>query len=142
MTEEEKPIFEKYFLINSSKSKYLALFKFLFLIAILIELILLPYTVCYGIDYVYITYTSNVEYTIDIIWVINIILTFFVSLENDGVVINKPKSIMVAYLKDNFFFDLCSTMPTLGILIWKEHLCYWAKFLRLKRITTLKKLID
>jgi hypothetical protein len=46
-----------------------------------------------------------------------------------------------AYAKDDLFFDLVSTLPTIAILLRKELDCYWFKFLRLKRIGTMKRYV-
>ena len=45
------------------------MFQFIMLLAIIIELLLLPFTVCYGIPKVF-NFTSYAEYAIDILWLI------------------------------------------------------------------------
>ncbi len=65
--EETKTVFEKYFLIILSKSRYLPIFQFILLLAIIAEFCLLPVTVCYGIPKVF-ALTSYAEYAIDILW--------------------------------------------------------------------------
>lgn len=57
-------------------------------------------------------------------------------------IITDPGKIAKAYARDDFFFDLISTMPTIALLLLKELDCYWFKFLRLKRISTLKRYVN
>lgn len=64
------------------------------------------------------------------------------AFEEVGVVITDPKIIARAYAKDDLFCDLVSTLPTIALLLLNELDCYWFKFLRLKRISTVKRYIN
>ena len=80
---------------------------------------------------------------IDLVFVLNIFLTFFTSLVQDEKVDRELKHIAIAYLKDNFFFDLVSTLP--GFFISFNSWLYFFKFIRLKKFglmkTIMKKII-
>jgi len=70
-------------------------------------------------------------------------MTFFTSLVHDERVDRDLKRIAIAYLKDNFFFDLFSTLP--GFFVSYNSWLYFFKFIRLKKFglmkTMMKKII-
>ena len=70
-------------------------------------------------------------------------MTFFTSLVHDEKVDRNLKHIAIAYLKDNFFFDLVSTLP--GFFLPFNSWLYFFKFIRLRKYglmkTIMKKII-
>jgi len=56
-------------------------------------------------------HTQNIELAIDLLFVLNILINFCTSLVVDDRVDRDLKHIALAYVKDNFFFDLFSTIP-------------------------------
>ncbi len=94
------------------------------------QFLLFPFTVCFQID-VTIQITGIIELVIDIVFTLNIIMTFFTSLVHDDRVDRNLKHIAIAYLKENFAFDMISTLP--GFFVSLNSWLYFFKFIRLKK---------
>jgi hypothetical protein len=72
-----------------------------------------------------------IELVLDIVFLLNIFLTFFTSLVQDDRVDRDLKHIAIAYLKENFAFDIVSTLP--GFFVSFNSWLYFFKFIRLKK---------
>jgi hypothetical protein len=72
-----------------------------------------------------------IEFAIDIVFLMNIFMTFFTSLVHDDRVDRDLKHIAIAYLKENFVFDIVSTIP--GFFVSLNSWLYFFKVIRLKK---------
>lgn len=84
-----------------------------------------------------------IELVIDIVFALNILMTFCTSLVHDDRVDRDLKHIAIAYLKENFVFDLVSTVP--GFFVSFNSWLYFFKVIRLKKfglmMTIMKNII-
>ena len=107
---------------------------FLVFISTFYNLVYLPIFLAYNNIYCYtgnyITYENIIENFIDIIYYIDMIITFFVGYYNfDEILIRDYKSIAKNYFKSWFFIDLISAIPIKTILTIFNRKCYNVDFL-------------
>lgn len=75
---------ERNLIIKDPNSRLFFLWELVFLIAFLIEIVLVPYTSCSkDIDWILEENTKALEQVIDVIWIINITLSFLTPSEPD-----------------------------------------------------------
>ena len=81
---KKKNCCEQYFIMDpNKKNSLLPLWKLIFMIAIICEMALVPYTACLGIEKIYSDY-KRIELMIDLIWIMNILVTFCTATLRDG----------------------------------------------------------
>lgn len=102
-----------------------------------IEFFLVPYTSCNDPEELLET-TWTLEFIIDIIWFLNMILCFCTAFKRDTDLIMEPRAIACRYITDSFLFDLLSTMPTMCTYYYYPDL-YYFKFFRILRVGSAKK---
>lgn len=123
------------------------------MIAMITELALVPYTSCLGIEKLYVQY-ENIELCIDLIWVVNILITFCTATLRDGQLEKDFKIIAKRYLQGIFIFDLLSILPPIIIRVslahadeWDEEIrshmfsAYLLKLLRIAQVGNLSKIM-
>lgn len=95
---------------NSSRLYYL--WEIVFLVAFLISIVLVPYTSCRGneIEYILDRYTKELEIFIDIVWIMNITLSFLTPYEQDMGLSDRFVDIARNYMIPGFVFDVLSTL--------------------------------
>ena len=99
---------------DPSKSKLYFFWEILFLVAFLIEIVLVPYTSCSkNIEQILEEDTKTLEQIIDGIWIVNIVLSFLTPIEQELAYTDTFKEIACNYLKPGFVFDLLSTLTLL-----------------------------
>ena len=116
---------------DPSDSKAYLCWELLFLVALLMEGCLVPFTSCTDIQDV-LEVTVNYEWAIDIIWLINIVISFCTPFTRDVDRVNRCGEIAEKYLKGAFFFDLFSTLPCVVTLYGDDYIeyTYLCKILR------------
>ena len=118
---KKKNCCEQYFIIDpTKKNSLLPLWKLIFISAMIVEMALVPYTSCLGIEKIY-TENENLELLIDLIWLANIIITFCTAALRDGQLEKNFKVIAKRYLQGIFVFDILSMLPPIIIRISIEH---------------------
>ena len=140
--EVSQSFWQAYLVIDPLKSKFYPWWQFILLLTIQSQFLLFPFTVCFQID-VSLKTTADIELCIDILFMLNIIINFLTSLVSDDRVDRDLKRIAMVYVKDNFFFDLLSTLP--GFFLSLNSNLYFFKAIRLKKFgqmnTMMKKII-
>lgn len=129
---EGSGLFYNYILINPDKSRVLLVWEFFFFFACILELGLVPYTVCTDINEMLYKKDGTkdtfyyMEVIIDIMWLINIIITFMVAVKKDFGMEQKFSQIACNYCSKEFFFDVlsCATLVTM-YSVDKEYLYYF-----------------
>lgn len=113
---------------NSSRLYYL--WEIIFLVAFLISIVLVPYTSCRGneIEYILDRYTKELEIFIDVVWIINITLSFLTPYEQDMGLSDRFVDIARNYMVPGFVFDVLSTLTI--IFQYENQNLYYLKFLR------------
>ncbi len=81
--------------------------------AIVIELVLVPFTLCLKDMELALEHTRPVEVAIDVMFVIQLIMNFLLGYDHDGQPVKAFKSIAWRYIKSYFLLDVISTFPTL-----------------------------
>jgi len=117
----------------------------LFLVAFLVEIVLVPYTSCSkDIMNILEVHTKPLEQVIDGIWIINIVLCFLTPFEKELGVSDKFSDIAANYIKPGFIFDVLSTLTL--IFHYEHRWMYYLKFLRAyyfpRAMSILHKAID
>ena len=107
---------------------------FLVFISVFYNLVYLPIFLAYNNIYCYsgnyVTYENIIENFIDIIFYVDMIITFFVGFYNfDEILILDYKSIAKNYFKSWFFIDLISAIPIKTLLTIFNKKCYNEDFL-------------
>lgn len=104
------------------------LWNFLWLLVLLCECILVPYTVCLDKN-VILGHTRNIEIVIDFLWILHMFFTVTTSYYSDLELITDLKSIGLKYAKELLWLDLLTTLPS--IITWYTiNATYYAKILR------------
>jgi len=91
----------------------------LFFFAGLFELALVPYTICTGVNLMLYKEDGQndtffyMELIIDIMWLVNILVTFCTAVKKDFGLEDEFKQIAQNYLFKDFILDMLSTIPTL-----------------------------
>lgn len=98
---------------------------------------MVPYTSCNDPEELLET-TWTIEFIIDIIWFLNMILCFCTAFKRDTDLIMNPRDIACRYITDSFLFDLLSTMPTM-CTYYQYYSLYYFKFFRILRVGSAKK---
>jgi hypothetical protein len=109
------------------------IWEFFFFFAGILELGLVPYTVCTDINNMLYKPDGTketffyLEIIIDIMWLINICLTFCTAVKKDFGMEVKFSQIAINYLTKDFIFDVLSTVPTLVTVyaVDKPYLYYF-----------------
>merc|ERR1719253_748507 len=109
---KKKNCCQQYFIVDPTKNKLLPFWRLIFMGAIICELALVPYTACLGIEKFYRKNLQR-EQVIDIIWMLNIIISFCTATVRDGQLEREFKSIAKRYLTGTFAFDIVSMFPTI-----------------------------
>ena len=74
--------------------------------------ITIPFKVAFNPDVMNTDMYSNLNYVIDFIFFLDILVAFRTAYINDvGMEINKPFDIAIEYLKSSFWIDLAATVP-------------------------------
>lgn len=136
--EVTRSFWQAYLVIDPIRSKIFIWWQLILLVALQVQFMLFPYTVCFQID-VTLPVTQNLELLIDVIFVLNIVVNFLTSLELDIDVDRNLKHIAIAYIKDNLVFDIISTVP--GFLLALNSYLYFFKIFRFKRFGTMKVIL-
>lgn len=131
-----KSFFQKYLMVHPQTSRFIATWETLMLLVILVEFLLIPYTVCLGIDKVW-AVTMPIEYVVDGCWFVMILLCFCTCTERDGVYETRFKTIARQYLTTDFWHDFLS-MVSLVAMPW-HTMTYWSRVLRFFRLGTMKR---
>ena len=121
--------------------------------AIICELALVPYTACLGIKKFYRENLQR-EQIIDIIWILNICITFCTATVRDGQLEKEFKTIAKRYLTGLFVLDILSTLPAIILYLAEDkedfwdstlldymYLSYLLKLLRLCQVGNLNKIM-
>ena len=103
-----------------------------FLMVILVEFALVPYTVFTKPQEV-LEVTWQIECTIDLIWLCHIIICFCTSFSRDVDMIDDWREIGAKYLVEGFFTDVVSTLPMLLAGYWFPKTLYWLYCTKLLR---------
>ena len=133
--DEEENLDEIEIYKNLSPDSFIIKFiDFLVFISVFYNLLYLPIFLAYNNIYCYTgnyyTYGNIIENVIDIIFIIDIVITFFVSFYNfEETLILDYKSIAKNYLHNWFFIDLISAIPIKTILTIFNKKCYNKGFL-------------
>jgi hypothetical protein len=110
-------------------------FEVVFMLAVLVEFFLIPFTMCFEIDQILLE-TINLEYVIDVIWIVNMYTCFVMAKETDFGLEMGWKKIAIGYISNDFFFDLFSTI-TMGLIVIFPN-TYALRILRVKRLSTMR----
>ena len=107
------------------------------------EFLLVPYTFCTNIEDV-LNHTLTYEWIIDVIWLINIIVSFCTPFTRDVDRVNKCGEIAEKYIKGAFFFDLLSTLPCVCTLYSYQYIewTYYTKILRVYHFLQFKRILQ
>ena len=108
---------------DPSESKVYFCWELMFMSALLLEGVLVPYTACTNISEV-LTATENYEIVIDSVFIINIVLSFCTPFTRDVDRVNRCGEIAEKYLKGAFFFDVLSTLPCVVTLYNDDYIQY------------------
>lgn len=125
-------------IIDPQKNRIFKIWEIGFMLAIILECVLVPYTVCFDIETV-LDRSLAIERTLDVVWAINVVLTFFVGVRKDYEAEYSLATIAKAYVGGDFLFDILSTGPS--FFIGLEPKLYWVKCIRLFRISTVKRIV-
>ena len=128
-------IFQKYIMVNPQTSKHLPNFEVLFLVAALLEFVLLPYTIFLNADEI-LAVTLNVEIIIDCMWMLLIVISFIMAKEIDDLLEERWGKIAKAYLCSNFLFDFIPTCSVAFISTFPN--AYYFRVIRMKRLGTMR----
>ena len=102
-----------------SQSRLYFLWELIFMSAFLIEIVLVPYTACrqdmenediIDMQIILNEYTKELEQVIDVIWIMNITLSFLTPFEVDISYNDNFKDIAKNYIWPAFILDVLSTM--------------------------------
>ena len=107
---DNKPFFQKYLMIDPQKSNKIIFWENLLWVVILTQFVLFPFTVCLTIDDIF-GDTWQVEYFIDVVWLINIFVCFITAKEIDDHMEVRWVRIASSYVSSDFLFDFISCAP-------------------------------
>ena len=108
---------------NPGDSKFYIIWELIFMVAILFEVILVPFTACTSIEDTLFS-TLNYEYAIDAIWLTNIFICFCTPFTRDVEKKNKCGEIAEKYIKSAFLFDVLSTLPCVVTMYNTDYIKY------------------
>ena len=139
-SEVKKKNFATMYLIKyPHKSKFLPVWNILYLMALLTTFTLVPYTAATNIDEV-LRETFIFELVVDFIFLVQIMMSFTTAYSKENDWVDDPKDIAKKYVRDSFFIDFFTTVPTL--LTWyMTPAAYYLKFLRMVHISTSQKIL-
>lgn len=126
---------QAYLVIDPLKSKFYPWWQFILLLTLQCQFLLFPFTVCFQIDHT-LKSTAQIELVLDILFLLNMIINFLTSLVLEERVDSDLKHIALAYVKDNFVFDLLSTLP--GFFLSFNSSLYYFKAIRFKKFGQMK----
>jgi len=113
ITGPKKTFVEAYLIKDPKKSKAYNYWEILFLLILIVEFALIPYTMCTVVEEV-LQVTQTIEIVIDILWLGHIMVSFTTAFYREGEPVTNIREISVKYLKENFIIDCLTTFPTLG----------------------------
>ena len=108
---------------DPSKSKIYILWELIFMVAMLIEATLVPFTACTDIEHVLKT-TIRYEQFVDAVWLIQIVVSFITPYTREVEKVIKCSDIAEKYIKEKFFFDILSTLPCVLTLYNPAYINY------------------
>lgn len=128
---------------DPSDSKFYFFWELIFALALFVEFLLVPYTSCTNIIEV-LDKTEMYEIIIDIVWLINIIVSFCTPFTRDVDRVNKCGEIAEKYIKSAFGFDLLSTMFCVCTLYSDDYIewTYYSKILRVYHFLHFKRVLQ
>jgi len=115
-------------IIHPKKSTFKAIWDFIYSILLGMSLFMIPFTLAFDVDLIL---DSNrvLEFVIDIVCALNIVLTFFTAYQEDISWKTKLKDIAKAYVKFYFIFDVTATIPTM--VTFEKNSLYILKVFRI-----------
>ena len=122
-----------------SQSRLYFLWELVFMSAFLIEIVLVPYTACrqnmddeeiIDMQIILSDYTKELEQVIDVIWIMNITLSFLTPFEVDISYNDKFQDIAKNYIWPAFILDVLSTLYLFVNYSTEYQWMYYLKFLR------------
>jgi hypothetical protein len=131
---------QTYLIKNPRTSRLLFFWEVIWLLVLLIEFTLVPYTICTGIAQV-LAHTNILEMAIDCLWILHIFLISTTAFVRDGELVTSWRQILVKYCKEGLAIDVVSTAPTL-VTFYKDPRLYYLKLLRLYYVTASQKIIE
>jgi hypothetical protein len=139
----QQKTFMQTYIIQHPDSKLLAVWNFVWLVVMLSECTLVPYTACLDFE-VILAKTQSIEIAIDLLWLVHMFVTLTTSFYVDIELITDVKQIAMKYAKELMWLDVITTFPTLFTWYTIKNL-YYIKILRcfyiLKATSILKRYI-
>lgn len=131
----------KYVIIDPKTSRFYQIWEMFFLLVILVEFALVPYTVCTDPADV-LEHTTQLEIVIDLIWAFNILISFCTAYQKECDPVYEWPLIAKNYLVAGFFTDIVSTLPMLLAGYWLPlPWLYVTKLLRFYQIKRAQRII-
>lgn len=128
-----KGFIQTYLIKNPKTSRVSWCWDIIWLIVLIIDFTLIPYTICTNVVEV-LSVTKIVEVTIDCLWLIQVGMSFTTGFFHEVDLITDIKKIAIKYMKEAFIIDLVTSLPTLLSFYTVPDL-YYIKLLRMYHIS-------
>ena len=119
------------------------LWELIFMVALLIEWILVPFTACTNIEHV-LTLTIRYEQFVDAVFLVQIVVSFITPYTREVEKVIRCSDIAEKYIKEKFIFDVLSTLPCVVTLYNPEYIqyTYLTKILRVSHYLKFISIIE